>query len=318
MDAQDKGTETSDERTSSPTHDRSANALRHGLAGTKHLPPSLQHGRVEELFQRLKEEVQPTSFLEELSLREIARHAAILDVIEVGEPAVMRQAAHGMAGLIAVDGDVNEDLAMALAVTAEPLERVSRYRRAHEKALHAALDRIVAPRQPADERARPMPAAPKDRRFATTEAYESYLSQRFLSATWSCPWCGSRAGTYRKRLKAWACASCNRIIGLRQGTIFARSPVRLQIWFRAIDVVAADLNIEACELAERLAIKRLATVRKMLHKIRVALASGEMTLPNATPIDTVVHYVLPNAFLRNENPTSPTSRRHANHLPANS
>jgi transposase-like protein len=297
------------------TIERRTNALRHGLAGMKYLPPALQPGRVDELFRRLKQETRPTTFLEELALREIARHAAILEVIEVGEPAVLRQAAQGMAGLLAVDGDVNEDVAMALAVTAEPLEHVSRYRRAHEKALHAALGRMVVTRQPVDELPPPMPAAPQDSRFATSAKCESFLRQRFISANWSCPGCGSRTGSYRERRKAWICAGCDRSVGLREGTIFARSPLALTVWFRAIDLVASDLHLEARELAERLDIKRVATARKLLCTIRGALASSVMVQPGTTPLDTVANFVHLNAFLRNENSGLPTSRCRANHSP---
>jgi transposase-like protein len=296
----------------STAEDRSANALRHGLAGSKCLPPALRPGRVDELFNRLKQEVKPRSFLDELALREIARHAAILDIIEQGEPAVLRRAALDMAELVALDSNANDDVAMAMAVTAEPLERVSRYRRAHEKALHAALDRMVAPRQPADVMTPPISTAPKESRFTTSAECESFLRGRFVSANWSCPGCGGRTGTYRKRLKAWACSSCDRSVGLRQGTIFERSGVALPIWFVAIDVVAKDLHIEARDLAERVEIKRVATARKMLHKIRGALTSSVMAQPGMTPIDTVVNVVHPNAFLRNENSASPTSGRCAN------
>jgi transposase-like protein len=294
MDAHRTLAAKSDENRPPETRDGRANALQHGLAGTKSLPPTLRPGRVDEIYQRLRQDIAPKSFLDELTLREIARHAAILDVIEVGEPAVLRQAANGMASLVAADGDAGDDVALALAVTAEPLERVSRYRRAHEKALHSALDRIVARRQPVDE-TKP-PAAPKDRRFSTTAECEAFLQERFSSATWKCPYCGSRTGSYRERRKAWTCASCDRGVGLRQGTIFARSGIPLATWFRAIDLVAADLHIDARELAERLDSKRVATVRNMLHRIHGALTSSVMVRPGTTPLQTILNFVHLDVF----------------------
>ncbi len=82
---------------------------------------------------------------EELLVQEIARHAAVLEVTEVAEPAVWRTAAQLISqGTQPISGQSApvDDMQLAAAITTEPLDREARYRRGHEKALHQAIDKL--------------------------------------------------------------------------------------------------------------------------------------------------------------------------------
>ena len=160
----------------SPPREPAANALRHGLSGQKYLPPALHPGRIEEIYARLHRELSPRTFLDELALREVARHAALLEIVEQGEPAVLRLAAQQVAGLFVVDGETDDDVAIAAAVTAEPLDRVARYRRGHEKALNAAIDKLAALRTPQTADA-PLAQTKRVDPFATITACEDFVRQ---------------------------------------------------------------------------------------------------------------------------------------------
>jgi transposase-like protein len=280
---------TRDAQPAAPTpRDPPANAVRHGLSGKYCLPPALQPGRVDQIYHRLVRERAPHSFVEELNLRELARHAAILDVIEQGEPAVLRLAANDLAGLLAGAGSVTGDMALATAVTAEPLERVSRYRRAHEKGLYAALNLSNTLRDTPATNRRPTPTGVPNN-CDTTAACEAVLSHRFEHPSWRCPTCSKRRGTYSNRLRSWKCAACGKRTGLRAGTIFARSAIPLPIWFRAIRIVAGNMQVTPRELTDLIGIDRPATVRQMLDRIRTALARySHGPSPNADALDGIV------------------------------
>ena len=85
-------------------------------------------------MEQLREEQRPATLVEELVLREIARHAAMLEIAEQAEGAVLRQGALGLSGLIGSgDPGQNADMVLAAAVTTDPAERLTRYRRATKK-----------------------------------------------------------------------------------------------------------------------------------------------------------------------------------------
>jgi hypothetical protein len=255
--------------------DQSANALKHGLTAAKCLPRVLQPGRLAEIEAALRAEYRPRTISEEILIREIARHAAALEVTEAAEPAVLRVAAQGLSQFAPLSqAGPHAELQLATAITTEPLDRVARYRRGHEKALHQAIDKLRG-LQAARAAQRPEPTPKSATAFATETDCETYLQARFLASDWSCPKCGGRHGCWLTRRKLWQCGTCDAQIGLRDGTVFARSPLPLTTWFLAIRTFAANTSISARGLMAITGLTRPATARAMLRRIRCAIDEGD-------------------------------------------
>ena len=251
------------------------NALKHGLTANALLSQVVRHERLNRLLHRLREEHQPRTITEELLLREIARHAAVLDITEQAEPAVMRQSVLAVDQLVVTEDTTAEDLRLTAAVMAEPLERCARYRRGHEKAMYQALDKLRLLRARPAENCSPV-ADVTSGRFSTTEACELYLKQYQFSSLWRCPSCQSGKGHWLQRRKVWECAGCSKQYGLRFGTVFEHSPLPLTTWFHAIRQYAARTDVSAAALADMIGIKRLGTARAMLNRIRGAVFSHDV------------------------------------------
>ena len=98
-----------------------ANAIRHGLTATQHLPPELGPDAVQDIFEMLCRDTPPRSHFAGVALREVARHMAVLATIEGGELAVQRLAAGGLTSFVSPAPEMERDTALAAAVTAEPL-----------------------------------------------------------------------------------------------------------------------------------------------------------------------------------------------------
>jgi transposase-like protein len=254
----------------SPAADPAANALQHGLTAAKFLPKVLRPGRLEEILVAVHDEYQPRTITENLLVREIARHAAALEVTEQAEPALLRTAAQGLTqftDLAQAASDV--DLLLAAAITAEPLDRTARYRRLHEKALHQSIDKLRS----LQAAAAAQPGAQPDygTRFSSENACESFLHARYSRADWRCPRCAHGQGCWLAKRKAWQCAHCAAQLGLRHGTVFARSALPLTAWFAAILAFAENTSITAAELMTVTGIARAATAQSMLRRIRRAV-----------------------------------------------
>jgi transposase-like protein len=256
--------------------DPSANALRHGLSAKKFLPKVLQPGRLVELLHGLRNEYRPKTITEEILMREIARHAAALEVTEEAEPAVLRIAAQGLAqfaDLAQAASDV--DLLLATAITTEPLDRAARYRRMHERGLQQSIDKLHSLQAArAAEHADGEPDVVS--RFSSEDDCESYLRARFARQDWRCPRCGGSEGCCLAKRKVWQCTDCGAQFGLRHGTVFARSALPLTAWFAAISTFAENTSITATELMTVIGVTRAATAQSMLRRIRRAVAEGDV------------------------------------------
>jgi transposase-like protein len=254
----------------SPPADPSANALRHGLTAAKFLPNVLQPGRLEEIVVALHDEYQPRTITETLLLREIARHAAALELTEEAEPAVWRISAQALAPFAAPDAAPDVDVQLVAAVTAENTDRVARYRRGHEKGLHQAIDKFRS-LQAATSRQSRNSAMDSATRFATEDDCESYLRAKFSLDGWRCSRCRGSRGSWLAKRKVWQCTKCEAQFGLRHGTVFARSALPLTKWFAAIRTFAANTSITAADLMTATGITRLATAQSMLRRIHRAV-----------------------------------------------
>lgn len=255
-----------------------ANALKHGLTATTLLSRVVQTERLDQWVAELRTEYHPRTITEEMLIREIARHAAALDITEQAEPAVMRQSMLAIEQLVIADDTQKEDHRLAAAVTGETLDRCARYRRGHEKALHQALDKLKLFRAEATSptRSAGQSAEVAVDPFATTAACELYLRRRLFAANWRCPACQAEKGHWLQRRKVWECARCAKQTGLRFGTVFEHSPLPLTTWFSVIRSYASQTDIRAEVLAERVGMQRLATARSMLGRIRRAVVDQNL------------------------------------------
>ena len=247
------------------------NAVTHGLTARKLLPDLLQPGRVLALMAQLRQEHCPATLIEELVLREIARHAAMLEFAEQAEGAVLRQGALGLSGLIGSgDPGQDDDMVLVAAVTTDPAERLTRYRRAHEKAFHQAIQKLRELQQSRHKKLSAQAVVPMDR-FATEDACKRHLRARFSTPAWKCPACLSRRGHWIAAHEVWQCARCDKQIRLRHGTVMQGSPLPLLTWFAAIRYVAGDTAMTCAALMSVVPIRRVATARSMLRRIRQAV-----------------------------------------------
>jgi transposase-like protein len=255
------------------------NAIQHGLAATTLLPEILGLEVLARCKDRLSIEWCPSTSTEEILVAELARHAAALMLVEQCEAAVLRNGARGVLSL-RLDSDAQGqsgiDAMLAGAVTTEAIERVTRYRRSHEKAWHAALLRLREVKA-AEHWARHRVPQYDVASFVSEEGCIAYLIARAQRGQCPCPHCGHRRGWSLISRRRWLCAGCNRQLGLRTGTVMERSPLALTIWFATVREIVRDRGITVQELAASIGIRRLGTVRRMAQRIRDALASGRAT-----------------------------------------
>lgn len=255
------------------------NALRHGLTAQTLLADVLGAERLQCYHQRLVAEWQPRSPTEHFLVVEMARHAAALELVEQAEQAILRTGVRTPMPLPIDDLSTEEetrDALLAAAASTEALDRVTRYRRSHEKAFYAALLRL-----------REVQASPPSNWLAeskaqafmfTTEAdCEQYLHARLEREQGPCPRCGPGPGYWLCQRRRWQCGRCGRQVGLRCGTVLANSMLPLLVWFRAIRHMLLNPACSAKDLAGKIDVGRLPTVRKLQRKIRAALDSAGRT-----------------------------------------
>jgi hypothetical protein len=255
------------------------NAVTHGLTATKLLAQILGAEALQRHLHRLTAEFCPATSAEEFLVRELARHAAMLEIAEEAEAAVLRTGAASAANLLCVTGAADENSSAALdqlltgAVTSEATERLTRYRRTHEKAWHQAHRQLLELRAVARELSSPPPAAPP---FAFTEPRcAAYLAERMQTADWRCPSCHHDGGYWIRARRRWQCTQCARQIGVRTGTVMERSPLALSVWFTAIWAILQDPEISHGELAAVAKLPRQATAGRVADRIRAALKAPE-------------------------------------------
>jgi transposase-like protein len=228
----------------------------------------------------LRGEWRPTSPTQEIIVEELARHAAALHLVARVEPATLRTGARAVALLQEVEGDNRDcDACLCGAVTSDGIEKITRYRRAHEKALHQTLQRL-----------RELKEAEKLNSFFSREppviffsqaGCEEFLQHRLLDPKFRCPHCGQAGGywlTARQRLE---CRACRRQLGLRSGTVMENSRFPLPCWFLAIWRLLEKPAISLAELAQATKTSRLATLSHVARRVRAAMTSRLQSDPLA-------------------------------------
>jgi hypothetical protein len=117
-----------------------------------------------------------------------------------------------------------------------------------------------------------------DERFTNESQCLTYLLLRFRTGQQFCRDCGEAGrGSWIAARRCWQCANCRTQTCVRNGTVFARSPLPLVQWFHAIGIALYFPNAAACDVAMAIGVRRLPTVRSMLKKIRGAMMSDVAT-----------------------------------------
>src|SRR5882757_9594807 len=100
-----------------------------------------------------------------------------------------------------------------------------------------------------------------------------------------CPSCGRTDPLFLKTQRKWQCKSAHagRQFSVKQGTIFADSPLGLEMWFPAVWLTAnARSGISTYQLARSLGVTQK-TAWFMLHRIREAMKNGSVERIDKTP-----------------------------------
>jgi len=256
------------------------NAVKHGLTATTLLPAIVGAETLDRHFQRLSAEWQPKTATEKILVAELARHAAALEFNEKAELAVLRCGADAVSQFQASPGAGGfaepGDSYLAAAVTSDAADRLTRYRRAHEKAWYQALKQLLALRDRGVAAPRPIRIEPPFP-FQDNECRD-YLWRRLQAPQFHCPLCGHARGYVLEQRLRWQCAGCDAQIGIRSGTVMEGSPLPLVAWFGAIWQLLQDCETPLNKLSEYLKISRPGTLRRMIGKIRSALDSEQISL----------------------------------------
>ncbi len=256
----------------------SRNAIRHGLSAKKLLVEVLDRELVEQRRQSLSEEWGPQTPTERYLILEMARHQAALERIEQMEFAVLQAGAHfapdtladGSDEVIGDDDRYDEmmDAMLAVSATSEGVEKISRYRRQHERGFLRSLDTLQAARA---MRAGPNRSCGTQWAFSTEEQCCDYLVRFFEAHGIGCTRCSSKNGRQVGSRHVWQCRTCRKQIGIRTGTIMATSRLPLTAWFQMIELLIGNPNVSTAELMAQTGICREGTVRKMAGEIRQAV-----------------------------------------------
>jgi len=258
---------------------RAANAATHGLTATNYLPEILGPQVLERHRQSFNREWKPSTPTEAFLTEELARHAAALERAVSIEESVFRTSASALSRISDAD-HANDDQAalqdrvLAAACGSETVDRISRYRRMHEKAFHSALARLRELRASRDAVSFPMAGSPILLRFDEGTCCR-YLQQHRDAGKLGCSSCGCADGRWLAGRDRWQCRQCRRQVSARSGTVMERSPLSLQVWFAAIGAILRDRQLSTAALSDLTEIRREKTVRTLAERIRQAMDSRD-------------------------------------------
>jgi len=238
----------------------------------------LDPGRSDEYLYAYAEEHQPVGPTEHLIVRELAQHAASVDLLNEAIGAIQRQGAKELPEFARLVGETGSaavhDAVLAGTMSQEPLDRCEKRLRQHSRGFHKALSKLEelqARRKKVATGDQVIPPNP----YSTEAACEAHLIERFQTGSCCCPRCSAREGHPIVSRRCWECAACGSQTGLRHGTIMANSPMPLTTWFTAIWLMLWRPTITTAELVSTLGITRIMTVRNMARKIRAAMSAAD-------------------------------------------
>jgi transposase-like protein len=114
--------------------------------------------------------------------------------------------------------------------------------------------------------------------FANPDNCLAYMVAHRWPEGVECPSCGRKDVSYLAAQRKWQCKSghARRQFTAKVGTIFEDSPLPLEKWLPAVWLITSAKNgVSSCEVARSLGVTQK-TAWFMLHRIRLALASGSM------------------------------------------
>jgi transposase-like protein len=243
------------------------NAVQHGLTAKTVLPEVFGAQRLAHHVERFRAEFRPATPSAELLVQELGRHSAALEIAEQAESACLRCGARHTISLVSSTGNGEDgDELLNAAVNTEVIDRLTRYRRAHEKGFYQALNRLLE-----QQRARTVTAPSHD--ILLERQCQQVLGARFHHPDFRCPCCGQARGYWLHSRCRWECADCKTQTGLRAGTVFENSPLPLATWARAISLLLQVPDASIDELATATGCRRAQTLRRLSRRIREALES---------------------------------------------
>jgi transposase-like protein len=243
-------------------------------AGPVEVPSLLDRRQVEEHQTQFLQEYGPVGPTELAIVSDLARQRAAMDRWGDAAEAVERQAARHLPEFvlsIGNDPDVFRDTVLAGAMAAEATDRCERHHLGHARAFYRALQKLEETQ--ARRKKREQAGATLPPSFTNELACEVYLAERWRNGQCHCPRCGATRGYFFPARRSWECGMCKGQAGLRSGTVMARSPISLWRWFEAIRWLLWQPTISTGELAPKLGIRRLPTVRTLASKVHKAMAA---------------------------------------------
>jgi hypothetical protein len=255
------------------------NAITHGYSAVELISSVLSPQRLDEFRRHFLEEWKPTTPTEVMLVEEITRHSAMLELMAPGELSVLLTGARAFAameqGASSADEDPSaaEDRVLTASLTSDAVERLTRYRRSHEKSLYQAIAQLREGRRENGLNHARVQIMPPPFNF-TDDNCENYLIQRLFAPTYRCPKCGEGRGYWLATRLRWQCASCRGQFGIRAGTVMERSHLSLSFWFQGIWSVLTECESAAETLRTKSSVQRSATIREVLVQIRRAQESS--------------------------------------------
>lgn len=269
--------------------------------------------RCGEYLQEYLGEYRPLGPTEHSIVRELAHHAATMDLLNETIGAVQRHGARELPEFVRLAGAIGpaiHDAVLAGTMSQELLDRCEKRLRSHSRGFYRALNKLeeLQARRRNDQTAElVVPSNP----FTTEETCETHLFERFRTGKCCCPRCGGREGHPILSRRCWECAACGSQTGIRHGTVMADSPIPLAKWFAAIWLIFSRPKITTTELVSTLGVNRIMTVRKMANRIRAAMMEENASdlLAGLDKCYTTCQAALPESSARQ--PANPTANEDA-------
>lgn len=115
-----------------------------------------------------------------------------------------------------------------------------------------------------------------DPRFTSDRACLTYLLSYREEHGQRCKTCTtSTHGWWIEARRCWECGACGTQTGIRCGTLMEQSPLPLRVWFAAIRMVLLSPQLSAAELALKIDLRRVRTVRSMRKRIHHAVGAAD-------------------------------------------
>lgn len=111
-------------------------------------------------------------------------------------------------------------------------------------------------------------------RFLSEEVARKYFERMRWPNGITCPFCGGRKPTPRKKREGfYNCSSCRRDFTVKSGTVMERSKLPIRTWLRAMHMLGtARKGISSLQLSRELGVTQK-TAWFMLSRIREACSS---------------------------------------------